>query len=148
MKRLGLVFMLLPVSLLAVRAQTAPRFQAIDVWVESDLPLVAYQIEVRASVSAARVVGIEGGEGPPYAEPPFYDPAAMRGERVVLGAFTTSPDAPNGRFRVARIHMQEPAGEETDYKATVVTAAAPGGETLALRVELKRLELKSGGGEE
>jgi len=122
MKKLGLLAMLLPLVLpltklepLAVpvvRAQPAPSFQAIDVYVETEAPLAAYQIEVRASAAVARVVDI--------------------------AALTTEPEAPSGRFRVARIHMQEPGGVECEYTATLVTAATPGGETMSIRVKLEK----------
>ncbi|VAX41848.1 hypothetical protein MNBD_PLANCTO03-1978, partial [hydrothermal vent metagenome] len=42
-----------------------------------------------------------------FATPPHYDPAALQdGERIVLGAFSTQPDLPLGKTRIARVHLR------------------------------------------
>jgi len=96
-------------------------------------PLAAYQLEV---TGAGKVVGVEGGDRKPFAAAPYYDPAALQGGRIVLAAFTTEENAPAGKVRVARLHMQE-AGA-TDYATKLVVAASPGGERIAAKIELVR----------
>ncbi|MGQ0627825.1 MAG: hypothetical protein ACT4PL_06965 [Phycisphaerales bacterium] len=118
-------------------APLASRFETVDIMVDSGArTLGAYQIEVKASApkgTVALIVGIEGGEKDPFMQPPFYDPAALQGGRVILAAYTLSDKAPSGRFRVARVHMlvtgPAPVNDEPridpEYTAAVITAAAP-----------------------
>ncbi|MHC4768662.1 MAG: hypothetical protein ACYTEI_08130, partial [Planctomycetota bacterium] len=68
------------------------RFQAVHVSVDTgDEPLAAYQLDLRAATDNVRIVGIEGGAHPAFADPPYYDPAAIQGDRVIIGAFSTVP---------------------------------------------------------
>ena len=106
-------------------------FTAVDVYIDSPKPLAAWQVEIR---TAATIVGVEGGEPKAYAEPPFYDPKALQGGRIVLAAFTTDAAPPSGRIRVARLHLQGPA-QLTSHE---LVAAAPGGARLDVKVELVR----------
>lgn len=111
------------------------RFTAVDVWIDTPRPLAAWQVEIRTS---APVVGVEGGEPTAYAEPPFYDPRALQGGRIVLAAFTTDPAPPAGRIRVARLHLRETGPAELSSK--LVAAAAPGGARLDAKLELARVK--------
>ena len=84
------------------------RFMPFEVFIETgDQPLAAYQFEFVASDANARVVGIEGGDHPAFKKPPYYDPKAMKNERVIVAAFSlNAPDSlPSGRVRIATIHM-------------------------------------------
>ena len=85
------------------------RFQAVAVFVETDdAPLAAYQLDLQSTTGNVRIVGIEGGEHPAFADPPYYDPAAIQGDRVIIGAFSMAPaeSLPMGRTRIATIHVQ------------------------------------------
>lgn len=108
-------------------------FTAVDVYVDSPKPLAAWQMEVRTS---ATIVGVEGGEPKCYAEPPFYDPKALRGGRIVLAAFTTEAAPPSGRIRVARLHLRG----APELSAREIVAAAPGGAKVEVKVELARVK--------
>jgi hypothetical protein len=118
---------------LASFGQDTPRYRAIDVWVDAgDAALAAYQIEIVAE-GEGTVTGVEGGEPAPFRAPPYYDPAALAGGRIILAAFTTADGAPTGRIRVARIHVME-TGPVT-YRAALLAAAAPGGRRISPRIE-------------
>lgn len=110
------------------------RFVAYDVVLDASQPLAVWQAEFRAT-GDAKIVGVEGGEGAVWAHPPYYDPAALEGGRIVLGAFTTDA-ASKGRVRVARIHVQERGGAE--WASRLVAAAAPGGARFDAKLELVR----------
>jgi hypothetical protein len=71
------------------------------------------------------------------AEPPYYDPAALQGGRIILAQFTTEPGPPAGRVLVARVHLMETG--PTDYRANLMAAAAPGGGRIWPRVDVVRL---------
>src|SRR5262245_32375193 len=67
----------------------APHFVVVDVTLDSGTtPLAAYQLEIVSTNKAVKIVGIEGGDSAAFRQPPYYDPAAMQGGRVVLGAFS------------------------------------------------------------
>ena len=103
--------LVLPLALAALLPQdsTPSRFLAVDVYVDSGAePLAAWQLELRATAGTVRIAGVEGGAEGVFADPPYYDPKAMRQERVVLAAFSTAAAStlPKGRTRVARVHVQ------------------------------------------
>ena len=85
----------------------AVRFEYIDVYIDSgDAPLAAYQFELTDSAGSIKIVGIEGGEHEAFATPPYYDPKALKNDRVIIAAFSTAADLPTGKTRVATVHVQ------------------------------------------
>ncbi|MCI0343204.1 MAG: dockerin type I domain-containing protein [Planctomycetales bacterium] len=113
------------------------RFQTVRLYVDSgDVPLAAWQVEFTAEGGDAKLVGIEGGTHPAYADPPLYDPAALQGGRVVLGAFSTAKDLPAGRTRVATLHLRLSGEARPDCTATLVTAADPEGRRIEAKASI------------
>ena len=104
----------------------ATSFHAVDIFVDSGTqPMAAYQLTFAATKGAVKIVGIEGGEHPAFAEPPFYDPDAMQKERAILAAFNTAPatQLPQGKFRVATVHVEVRGTEAPVYSVQLSTAA-------------------------
>lgn len=123
-------------------AATAPRFEAVDIYIDSgDKPLAAYQIELKADAVDVKAVGIEGGEAPAFRQPPYYDPAALHEnqlhERIVLAAFSTDRDLPAGRTRIARVHVQTSGAgnQQTHYSIKLETAGTSDGSRIEAKVE-------------
>ena len=88
-------------------ATAAVRFEYIDVYIDSGTaPLAAYQFELTDSAASIKIVGIEGGEHEAFATPPYYDPKALKNDRVIIAAFSTADALPTGKTRVATIHVQ------------------------------------------
>jgi hypothetical protein len=113
------------------------RFEILEVYVDSGVaPLAAYQLEIRAVRGQVRIVGIEGGEHPAFREAPYYDPAAMQAERVIIADFSTSPAAslPTGRTRIATIHLHITGDAEPLFDATLDTAATLDGEPIDIDI--------------
>jgi len=74
------------------------RFAVVDVYVDSgNQPLAAYQCGLTAARGDVKIVGVEGGEHAAFAEPPYYDPAAMMNDRTAVFVFGERVD------RVGRI---------------------------------------------
>ena len=118
-------------------AEDAVRFEAIDVFVDSgDQTLAAWQLELSSMAGDARIVGIEGGEHPAYATPPYYDPKAMKSNRVIIGAFSQNESLPSGRCRVARIHVQLTGPGSRLWKSELTTSATAGGEKIPASVSI------------
>jgi len=74
----------------------------------------------------ATIVGVEGGTSDGFRDPPYYDPKALAGGRIVLAAFNTKVALSPGRHRVATVHMRE-AGAAPIYELRLTAAAGPDG---------------------
>ena len=132
-------------SVTAARAAATPgtvlaradpvRFQTVDVYVDpGDKPLAAYQFSVTAAAKTALLAGLEGGDHPAFARPPYYDPKALIDEAVVVAALSTADDLPRGRTRVARLHVQVTGRDDPRYDAKLHVAAGPDGTPLHAKV--------------
>lgn len=118
-----------------VSATNTIRFRTVDITLDSgDQALAAYQVAFTATGGNAKIVGIEGGEHPAFKEPPFYDPKAMQGERVIIGAFSTNAadKLPAGKTRVATIHLQTTGDSMPRYEVQVKAAATVGGKKISV----------------
>src|SRR5436190_7063613 len=113
---LAFVMLILTASLAPVaRVQTsAPQHEQQEPdefrWIDITLDtrgeyLAAWQIELVDTHDVARIVGVEGGDHPAFAAPPYYDARALQHGRIVLAAFQTQGELPTGRVRVARVHV-------------------------------------------
>ena len=59
-------------------AEAYPRVEALDIHVDSGAaPLAAWQIELTERNGRMTVVGVENGADAAFAEPPYYDRAAV-----------------------------------------------------------------------
>ena len=113
------------------------RFQAIEIFADSQTTaLAAYQLEFTVTSGNAKIVGIEGGEHPTFADAPFYDPKAIQHERVILAAFSTQPadKLPNGKTRVATIHLQISGNGELKFETKLTTAASSDGNKITITI--------------
>jgi hypothetical protein len=118
----------------AVSKGQPPLFRPVAVYIDSGgVPLAAYQVEIIAR-GDARIVGVEGGESGAFHNPPYYDPAALQGGRIILAAFNTGSDLPRGRTRVATLHMRQAQADVT-YEAKLIAAAGQDGRRISAKVE-------------
>ncbi|MCK4872022.1 MAG: hypothetical protein KAS72_04780 [Phycisphaerales bacterium] len=120
-------------------AQTEPsvRFDVLSVFVETgESPLAAWQLDLSATVGDVQIIGIEGGEHPAFREPPYYDPAAMQQERVIIASFSTLPGAelPTGRTRIATIHLMITGDTEPIFETHLDAAVTSDGSAIDVTV--------------
>ena len=124
-------------------ADVAVRFAAVEVFIDSgEQALAAWQFELAAERGDVKIVGIEGGEHPAFKSPPYYDPAAMQHDRVVVAAFSTGNDLPKGKTRIARIHVQIAGGVQPEYAIRLDTAGGPDGRRIQATLSLGKGEEK------
>jgi hypothetical protein len=105
-------------------AQPAVRFATVDLLIDphgSDL--AAYQLEFLADPARVTLVGIEGGQHPAFKVPPYYDPKALAGNRVILAALNAGNDLPQSKTRVATLHLQIKGDAKPSISAKLVVAA-------------------------
>jgi len=113
-------------------SRPAVRFSFVDVYVDSaGQPLAAYQFELAAKVGQVKIVGVEGGEHAAFRQPPYYDPAALARNRIIIAAFNTGSDLPKGKTRVARIHLQITGERQPEYTIKLDVAASPDGQKIS-----------------
>ncbi len=98
------------------------RFVPLQVFIDSGpTPLAAWQFELKAP-DDVKIVGVENGEHEAFAEAPYYDPAALMNNRIIIAAFSTADQLPNGKTRVATVHLQVIGDTEPEYKLTLTVA--------------------------
>jgi hypothetical protein len=117
-------------------------FRPVNVYVDSGSEsLAAYQIEITAGKSepCAEIVGVEGGEHRAFRTAPYYDPAALRGGRIVVGAFSTETNLPRGKTLVAVLHIRE-TSSPCLYGARVLAAASEREQRIAVEVSLQPVD--------
>lgn len=117
-------------------AQETSRFRPIHVYVDTGtVPLATYQLEITAP-PGAKIVGVEGGDHTAFSAAPYYDPAALAGDRIIIAAFSTGTNLPRNRTRVATLHMQE-TQQATPYVAKLIVAASIDGKPIDATVLLE-----------
>ena len=118
-------------------APAAVRFEFIDVYVDSgDVPLAAYQFELTDAAESVKIVGIEGGEHEAFTAPPYYDPKALKNNRVIIAALSTADDLPTGRTRVATVHVQVEVAEKPEISINLDVAGDVQGNEIDTRVSI------------
>ncbi len=101
------------------------RFTWVDAFIDPQgQPLAAYQFELKAEGAGVTLVGVEGGEHPAYAQPPYYDPKANLQNRIVIAAFNTGDDLPKTRSRVARVMVRVSGTGQPRYSAKLDVCAS------------------------
>ena len=137
------------------------RFTPVHIYLDpGGKPLAAYQFELVCSVpvrayspgedNASRrhyerqikIVGVEGGDHPAFKDAPYYDPAALMNERIIIAAFNTGADLPTTRTRIATIHLQITGDAEPQYEVSLTTAAGATGENVPVEITLEKGEQK------
>jgi hypothetical protein len=122
------------------------RFRAVEIWLDTkDEPLAAYQIEFKpgdAFRDDVKIVGIEAGAHEQFANPPYYDPAAMQQERVIIAAFSTAraETLPRGRTRIATIHVQIAGEAEPEFVTQATALATTDGRAIDAMVQIVQPE--------
>ena len=114
------------------------RFAPVHIYLDSgDRPLAAYQFELRAAKGRIWIVGVEGGAHAAFKEAPYYDPAALMHDRIIIAAFT-GQDFPTGRTRIATIHLQVTGDTAPEYELELTVAADDKGESISVESHLAK----------
>jgi len=104
-------------------AQSGVRFAPLHIYIDSgNKSLAAYQFELKAVAGQIKIVGVEGGRHEAFKEAPYYDPAALAKDRIIIAAFSTGSDLPKGRTRIATIHLQIIGETEPQYELKLTVA--------------------------
>jgi len=132
----------------ATRIGPKVRFAPLHIYLDSgNQPLAAYQFELKAAAgkpapakAGVKIVGVEGGQHKAFKEAPYYDPAALANDRIIIAAFNTGSELPKGRTRIATIHLQIIGDAEPDYELKLVVAADADAKEIPAKITFEKGE--------
>ena len=112
------------------------RFTFVDVMIDpKGKSLAAWQVEFSAEAGEISLVGVEAGEHPAYAKrPAYYDPAALKGNRIIIGDFSLDANLPQANSRVTRLMLEVKGNIKPVYAAKIMAAADGEGKAIAVNV--------------
>jgi hypothetical protein len=121
--------------------QPRVRFAPLHIYLDSgSRPLAAYQFELKAAAGQVKIVGVEGGQHAAFKEAPYYDPAALANDRIIIAAFNTGRELPKGRTRIATIHLQIIGDAEPDYELKLTVAADANAKEIPAKITFEKGE--------
>jgi hypothetical protein len=121
--------------------QPGVRFAPLYIYIDSgNNSLAAYQFELKATAGQIKIVGVEGGQSEAFKEAPYYDPAALQNNRIIIAAFSTGSNLPKGRTRIATIHMQIIGDTEPQYELKLIVAGGADGKEIPAEITFKKGE--------
>jgi hypothetical protein len=121
--------------------QAKVRFAPLHIYLDSgNKPLAAYQFELKAAAGQIKIVGVEGGQHKAFEEAPYYDPAALANNRIIIAAFNTGSELPKGRTRIATIHLQIIGDAEPDYELKLTVAGDADANEIPAKISFEKGE--------
>ena len=121
--------------------QPKVRFAPLHIYLDSgNKSLAAYQFEFKATAGQIKIVGVEGGQHKAFEEAPYYDPAALANDRIIIAAFNTGSELPKGRTRIATIHLQIIGDDEPDYELKLIVAADADANEIPAKISFEKGE--------
>ena len=121
--------------------QPKVRFAPLHIYLDSgNKSLAAYQFELKASAGQIKIVGVEGGQHKAFDEAPYYDPAALANDRIIIAAFNISSELPKGLTRIATIHLQIIGDSEPDYELKLTVAADADANEIPAKISFEKGE--------
>jgi hypothetical protein len=125
----------------SAQSEPAVRFSPLHIYVDSgSQSLAAYQFELQTTAGQIKIVGVEGGEHKAFKEAPYYDPAALAKDRIIIAAFNTGSVLPKGRTRIATIHLQIVGEVEPEYELKLAVAADANGKEIPAKISFGKGE--------
>ncbi len=117
------------------------RFAPLHIFLDSgNRPLAAFQFELKTAAGQIKIVGVEGGQHKAFKEAPYYDPAALAKDRIIIAAFNTGRELPKGRTRIATIHLQIIGDAEPDYELKLAVAADADAKEIPAKITFEKGE--------
>ena len=125
------------------RSSQKVTFFPLNIYIDSSAnDLAAYQFELYTGSSQVKIVGVEGGDSAAFKEPPYYDPAALANNRIIIAAFNNGDNLPKGKTKVATIHLQAPTDYESAFELSLTLAATKGGQKIQAQISFEKGEQK------
>ncbi len=117
------------------------RFAPLHIYIDSGRSsLAAYQFEMKTTSGQIKIVGVESGEHSAFSDAPYYDPAALTNDRIIIAAFNTGRDLPTDRTRIATIHLQIIGDIEPEYQLELTVTADTDGKEIPAEITFEKGE--------
>ena len=121
----------------------AVTFTTVDIYLDSDEPIAAWQFELRETNGQMKVVGVENGDSDAFPRAPYFDREAVQlgtADRIIVADYSLDEGdkLPSRRFRVATIHLQLTGGEEPDFDLELIAAANTDGTKVDAAISIER----------
>lgn len=120
--------------LLAMQASAADdiRFASVDVYLDGDEPVAAWQFELSDNGGSMKVVGVENGDSAAYRRVPYYDREAVRlgtADRITVADYSVADasELPSGRTRIATVHVMLSGSGAPDFVIKLITVVRADG---------------------
>lgn len=125
----------------AAEVVAAVQFDTIDIIIDSQEPLAAWQFELTDRSGSMLVVGVENGDSAAFGDAPYFDLDAIqngRADRIIVADFNAQPSAvlPSGATRVATIHVRYNTFTDPDYALRLMAAGNAAGEPIDAAIRL------------
>ena len=135
------VILSLLLSFAAAYAQDDIRFTSVEVFLNSSVPVAAWQFELTDKNGSMKVVGVENGESNAFAGTPYYDREAVQlgsADRIVVADFSLREETglPSGRVRIATLHLMISGTEAPDFDLSLITANRRDGQVIDASIDL------------
>lgn len=119
------------------------RFSAVEVYLNTEQPVAAWQFELREANALMQVVGVENGESPAFAGTPYYDREAVEtglANRIVIADFSLADEKrlPVGQTRVATVHLVTRGSREPQLETVLVIATGYDGRAIDASISLNQ----------
>jgi len=118
------------------------RFATVDVYLDTNAPLAAWQFELTEANGLMTVVGVENGQSQAFGDAPYYDlEAVSRGgaDRIVVADFSLAGESslPRGTTRIATVHVELTGSAEPDYRVRLIAAGDAAGRAIEAAISLQ-----------
>ena len=124
-------------------AQPGVRFAPLHIYIDSgNKSLAAYQFELKTVAGQIKIAGVEGGRHEAFKEAPYYDPAALAKDRIIIAAFSTGSVLPKGRTQIATVHLQIIDSTEPQYELELTVAADADANEIPAEITFEKGEIK------
>ncbi len=130
MKRLLLALALVFSGFSTLASDAPPNYQfvAVDIYLQADEPIAAWQFNLADRNGSFRIVGVESGDSTAYQRAPYYDREAInlgQSDRVVIANYSLDDEAalPSGKFRLATVHLVQQSEDELNINLELVNAS-------------------------
>ena len=132
------IFLAAPVAL----ADDAIRFASVEVYLDSDAPVAAWQFELSDDNGTMKVVGVENGDSNVFSDAPYYDREAVQlgnADRIIVADYSLAGAAelPAGNFRLTTLHLMLTGSSEPSFDLQLVTANAHDGRAIDATIRLE-----------
>ena len=118
------------------------RFVAVEIYLDSDEPVAAWQFDLKDRNGLMKVIGVENGENAAFGRTPYYDRQAVResaADRIIVADFSLAEvnRLPTGRTRIATLHLMLTGAGEPAFNLNLITANTYDGKVVDASISLE-----------